>query len=193
MKKYKNIDEMKKTMKKIGISEETIKKIQFPDTAGLRNPEPKEIVKLINHIDEFLTEEQRILVMQEQGCCKSGIGPKAHSGFGLEHAEKSIDEKVKLLNIAKIPHKAPCHLNGDGTLSVYWGFGNKGQYRCVCWIVNNLPDKKVPLTFCGCCGGHIRNNYQKSLGVKLQLLDIVSSAASSDGEKQCEFLFKILT
>ena len=189
MNKRKNIISMKETMKNIGVPEETIALINFPDTS--RNPEPEEIITLINDIDEFLTEEQRILVMQEQGCCKSGIGPKAHQAFGQEHAGKTIDDKVTLLNKTKMPHKAPCRLNGDGTLSVYWSFGEKGEYKCVCGIVKKLPEKKVPLTFCGCCGGHICNNYKKSLGVNLRLKKIVSSAASSGGKEHCEFLFEI--
>ena len=52
---------------------------------------------------------------------------------------------------------------------------------------------KVPLTFCGCCGGHIRNNYQKSLGVNLRLKEIVSSSSNSKGKKRCEFQFEILS
>ena len=51
--------------------------------------------------------------------------------------------------------------------------------------------EEVPLTFCGCCGGHIRNNYQKSLGVKLRLKEIVSSSSSSNGKKRCEFLYEV--
>ena len=138
---------MQKTMNKIGIPEETIALIKFPDIAGPRNPEPDAIIALVNSIDELLTEEQRILIMQEQGCHKSGIGPKAHRAFGQEHASRTIAEKVDLLNKAKLPHKSPCHLNDDGTLTVYWGLGKKGEYKCPCGIVNNLTDKKVPITF----------------------------------------------
>jgi hypothetical protein len=131
--------------------------------------------------------------MEEQGCCKTGKGPAAHGGFGKANEGKTLNEKVSLLNNTKMPHNAPCRLNDDNTLSVFWGFEEEGNYGCVCGIIKKLPKSvEVPRTFCGCCGGHIRHNYQKSLDVKLRLKDIVSSAVSSKGKKRCEFLFEIV-
>jgi len=182
------LKQIPETMRKQGIPEETVAKFHSPESGG-----PEEVMALINQMDALLTKEQRLSVMQEQGCCKSGIGPKAHSAFGREHAGKPLEEKVRLLNGAEgMPHKAPCRLNGDGTLTVHWGAENTKGRDCPCGVIKKLPGPcTVPLSFCGCCGGHIRNNYQKSLGVKLRLKEIVSSSSSSNGKKRCEFLFAI--
>jgi len=182
------LKQIPETMRKQGISEETIAQFDYTEKGG-----SEEVMALINQMDKLLTKEQRLSIMQEQGCCKSGIGPKAHLAFGRENAGKPLAEKVKLLNDAKgMPHKAPCCLNDDGTLTVHWGAENMRGRSCPCGFTKKLPESyEVPLTFCGCCGGHIRNNYQKSLGVKLRLKEIVSSSSSSNGKKRCEFLYEV--
>ncbi len=180
---------IKQTMIKTGIPDETINEFHFIE-AGAKS---EEVMELINQMDSTLSKEQCLNIMEEQGCCKSGIGPAAHRAFGQAHIDKTLTEKVKLLNEAQMPHKAPCHLNDDGTLTVYWGSENLKSKSCPCGYIKKLPDSyEVPQTFCGCCGGHIRNNYQKSLGVKLHLIDIVSSSSSSGGKKRCEFLFEVV-
>ena len=165
---------------------------QFDFSGDAENP-AGHVVSIIQQMDALLSKEQCLSVMQEQGCCKTGKGDRAHRAFGRAHADAPLAEKVRLLNEAEMPHKAPCRLNPDGTLSVWWGFETEGRYGCVCSIVKKLPKPAaVPATFCGCCGGHIRHNYQHSLGVKLRLKKIVSSAASSGGTQHCEFQFEIV-
>lgn len=182
------LKQIPETMRKQGIPEEVL--IQFDPP---QSNSAEDVMALVNQMDKLLSKEQRLSVMQEQGCCKSGMGPAAHREFGRANAGKTLEEKVALLNAADMPHKAPCHLNDDNTLSVYWGADDMSQRSCPCGFTKKLPDSfEVPLTFCGCCGGHIRNNYQKSLGVKLRLKEIVSSSSNSRGTKRCEFLFEIV-
>jgi len=181
------LKQIPETMRKQGIPDETIAKFSFSESGGA-----EEVMALIGQMDRLLTKEQCLSVMQEQGCCKTGMGPKAHSAFGQENRDKTLEEKICLLNLAQMPHKAPCRLNGDGTISIYWGANDLKKKSCPCGFINKLPEPfEVPKTFCGCCGGHIRSNYQKSLGVKLRLKEIVSSSSSSGGKKRCEFLYEI--
>lgn len=181
------LKQIPETMRKQGIPDETIARFDFPEASG-----SEEVMALISQMDKLLTPEQCLAVMQEQGCCKTGKPAAPHRAFGIEHKSKALAEKVELLNKANIPHKAPCHLNTDGTLSVYWGADHLRKKSCPCGIIKKLPDSYVvPKTFCGCCGGHIRANYQRSLGVKLRLKEIVSSSSSSSGKKRCEFLYEV--
>jgi hypothetical protein len=183
------IKQIPETMRKQGIPEETISQFDFPEASGA-----EEVMALVCQMDKLLSKEQCLLVMQEQGCCKTGKGPTTHSAFGKAIKDKPLKERVALLNEAKLPHKAPCRLNDDGTLSVWWGSENLSKGSCPCGFIKKLPESAdVPLTFCGCCGGHIRNNYQKSLGVKLRLKEIVSSSSNSKGTKRCDFLFEVIT
>jgi hypothetical protein len=181
------LKQIPETMRKQGMPPETIGLFEIPDEYS-----SEAVMSLITQMDNLLSEEQRLAVMQEQGCCKTGKPAAPHRAFGIEHAGKTLAEKVDLLNNAGIPHKAPSRLNGDGTLTVYWGVDDLRKKSCPCGIIKKLPDSyEVPKTFCGCCGGHIRSNYQKSLGVKLRLKEIVSSSSSSNGSKRCEFLYEV--
>ena len=183
------VKQIPEAMRQQGMSEEIMAQFHFPETNNA-----EEVMALIKQMDKLLSKDQCLLIMQEQGCCKTGIGPKAHHAFGQANKGKALEEKVSLLNEAQMQHKAPCRLNDDNTLSVYWGADDMKKRRCSCGFINKLPDSfEVPLTFCGCCGGHIRYNYQKSLGVKLRLKEVVSSSSNSNGKKRCEFLFDIMS
>ena len=186
-----NAVKIKQTMVEQGIPEEVIMQFEFPDSYKNHRPEP--IIPLINQMDRLLSKEQCLSIMEQQGCCKTGKPDVAWRAFGRKHANKTVEEKLELLAELDTPHKAPCHLNSDGTLSVYWGFEHDGRYHCVCSAIKNLPQPvNISHTYCGCCGGHIRHHYQNGLGVRLRLKEVVSSPISSGGEKRCEFLFEIL-
>lgn len=176
------------TMRKQGFSEEVISQIAAGDEYS-----SEAVMALIDRMDRLLTKEQRLSIMQEQGCCKTGAGPKAHGEFGKSVAGKPLAEKIALMGELKTVHKAPCRINDDGTLTVYWGSEDLDSRSCPCGVIKKLPESfTVPITFCGCCGGHIKNNYQKSLGVKLRLKEVVSSSSSSNGKKRCEFLYDVI-
>ena len=179
---------IKQTMIKKGFPEEAIDALEFPDAKAAS----EDVMALIGRMDKMLTMEECLSIMQEQGCCVTGKPAAAHRDFGRKHMGEPLAEKISRLHELETPHKPPCRLNPDGTLSVYWSCGQEGQYECVCGFVRRLPQPaEISSTFCGCCGGHARKNLQKSLGVKLRLMEIVSSAASSGGKKHCEFLYEV--
>ena len=179
---------MKKTMIKLGISQEIIDKFDVFDTRGFYQ---EDVIPFINQMDKLLSSEQCLAVMEQQGCCKTGKNDMATRAFGLEHADKTIEEKIELLPKAKIPYGVPCKLNNDGTI-----MGYLENYQCGCYGIRKLkklsPSVKVPHTYCGCCGGYLKHHLQNALGVNLRLKKIVSSPNSSDGKKRCEFLFEIM-
>lgn len=182
--------DIQKTMVKKGISDDIIKQFDF---SKKNDNLTAAILRLINQMDELLSKELCLSIMEEQGCCTTGKPAKAHSDFGKKYSDKTIVERIKLFDKLETPHKPPCKLNENGTLSVFWGTGNEGDYKCVCGFIKKLSQPiAVSKTFCGCCGGHARKNLQKSLGVKLRLSKIVSSAINSKGKKRCEFLYKIV-
>ena len=185
-----NALKIKKTMQKQGIPKETISRFEYPDPKGNR-PEP--MIAFVNQMDEYLTPGQCLSVMEEQGCCKTGISDAANRAFGNEHAGKPLKEKVRLLAKADIPYKVQHKLNSDNTLSVYWGAGKPGDYKCVCSSIKKLTNpQNISHTWCGCCGGHAKHHLQNALAVKLQLKEVVSSPISSGGRERCEFIFDIL-
>ena len=108
-------DKIKKTMLKQGIPDEIIKQFNFPDSLSLENT-----IAFIDQMDKLLSQEQCLAIMEEQGCVKTGKMDVASRAFGKEHMDKTLEEKIKLLDEADISYRTPgsCRLNNDGTLSV---------------------------------------------------------------------------
>ena len=66
-------------------------------------------------MDKLLSPEQCLAIMEEQGCIKTGKMDVASRAFGREHMDKTLEEKIKLLDGANIPYRIPCRLNAEGT------------------------------------------------------------------------------
>jgi hypothetical protein len=130
--------------------------------------------------------------MEEQGCFKGDSTAKPFIEFGEKHVGKTVEERLKLFDELNASYKVPCSLNEDGTLSIYFCIIEGDKTKCICrQKPKDVAMKDVSLTFCACCGGHLRFTYQLALGVRLRLIEVVSSALNSGGEKRCEFLFEI--
>jgi len=184
---------IKKTMLKQGIPAEIMEQFVFPDSLSLETT-----IAFIDQMDQLLSKEQCLAIMEEQGCVKTGKIDVASRAFGQEHIGKTLEEKIKLLDKANIPYRPldHCRLNPDGTFSVGRPRkgGESGGYQCGCYAITKSPQRPphISQTYCGCCGGLWRHVYQNALGVKLRLIEIVSSPHSSNGEKHCEVLFEII-
>lgn len=188
-----NVKSIKKAMKEKGIPAEIMAQFDFPISQG---NQPMEVLALIGQMDALLTQEQRLSVMEEQGCFKTGQGHEMNLAFGRTHAGKSVEERISLLADATAHPNVPCRINEDGTLSIHWEIGEEGNYQCVCACYKRLKKDQpqtgnLSKTYCGCCGGHIRHHYQNILGVELRLKEVVSSPISSNGQECCAFLFEI--
>ena len=185
---------IKKTMIKQKISSDLIEQMGFDDQAN--GNDPNSILPVIDKMDELLSREQVLAIMEQQGCCKGGQRDKDCKAFALEHADKTLVEKLALL--PNIQYMMAPWLNDDGTLTVEWGEGyqngkHTGKTTCSCGIIKQLKQPfSVSDTFCGCCAGHFKHHYQTALGVKLKLKEIRSSPLNTNGEKPCSFTFEIL-
>ena len=181
------IDNMLKTMQKQGISDEIISQFKRPKT---KTPKPEDIVAFVEQMDDMLSKEQCLSIMSEQGCYKTDRVSEKFRIFGELHKDKTLAERIALLPELDSPHRVPCFINNDGTITLKFGSENEG-FGCLCSTVKKLKSPIIPLTYCGCCGGHVKYTHEFALGVTLRLKEIVSSMATSDGEKPCEFIFEI--
>lgn len=145
-------------------------------------------------LDCTLSLKDRLAVMEELGCCKTN--QEKHKAFYQKYADKTLKERVDLMDEIDSPHKAPTVLHEDNTLSVFWSYGEADHFTCICsckMIQNIKKSDSLPesSTYCACCAGNIKALWQTALGVNLQLKKVVSSALISGGKKRCEFLFDV--
>ena len=181
-----NIFEVKQTMLEKGIPKEIMEQFIFPET-DLGTPEEK--IAFVNQMDNLLLRDQILAIMEEQGCEKNA--PSAELMQKLK--SKSIEERIKILNSRWQKHQWFCKINNDGTLSVSWGYEDKGKYICICPRLEKfVKPATVSITYCGCCSGHIKYGLEQELEVKLRLVETVSSPLSSSGEKHCEHRYRIV-
>jgi len=185
------IEKMLETMREQGIPDEIISRLPM---SRIKKATPEEIVAFIEGMDKQLSKEQCVAVMNEQGCNNSNKTSAAFRKFGEKYADKTLSDRINLMSELETGHKVDiCRLNDDGTITLTFGFdGNKGNWSCPCSPIKKLKPYNFPLTYCGCCGAHVRYTHEFALGVKLQLKEIVSSKANSDGEKPCEFVYEIM-
>jgi len=185
------IENMLQTMREQGIPEKTISQLPMP---RIKKATPQEIVAFIKGMDKILSKEQCIAVMNEQGCNKSNKISAGFREFGELYKNKTLEERIALFSEIDTSHKVnSIRLNEDGTITFIMGNdGKKGDWSCPCHPIKMLKPYNFPLTYCGCCGAHVKYTHEFALGVTLRLKKIVSSKANSDGEKPCEFVFEII-
>ena len=181
-----NIFEIKRTMVEKGIPAETIEQFVFPET---EEETPEEKIAFTEQMDKLLSREQILSVMEEQGCLKHEHTAESM----LKFKGKTVKERIEILNSVYKKHELYSRINGDGTLSVSWGYEDKGKYVCICPRLEKLAKPATAsITYCGCCSGTIKYGLEQDLGVKLRLVETVSSPLSSNGEKHCEHRYEII-
>ena len=184
------VEKMLETMHNQGIPEETIAKFTLP---RIKKATPEEIVGFTRQMEELLSKEQCLCVMDEQGCNKSNKVSAAFRKFGEKYADKTLAERIEFMSELETGHKVNhISLNDDGTVTLKFGTASGEGYKCPCTPIKKLKPYDFPLTYCGCCGAHVRYTHEFALGVKLRLKEIVSSMANSNGEKGCEFIYDVV-
>jgi hypothetical protein len=188
-----NIKRMGRTMSKMKISPEIMAQMDFDADDRGNNVFPR--IAVIEKMDELLTNEQKLAVMEPEGCCKGGKRDADCKAFGKEHKDKPLAEKLALM--FSVEYMMTPHLNDDGsfriTMSGHQNGVHTGKTTCSCGAIKKLKQPfTVSKTYCGCCAGHFLYHYQNALGVKLRIKEINSSPLDSNGENPCSFTFEVL-
>lgn len=145
-------------------------------------------------MNEKLPKEKVQQIIEANACCKSGARLKASKEFARIHADKSIEERLKLISERPYMNMGSAELDTEGYLLVHGvSFYNGERFECVCPTVSKVKrDYAIPREYCYCCGGHFKFHYEIMLGTKLELTEIVSSPHDTDGREPCAFRFRII-
>jgi hypothetical protein len=140
----------------------------------------------MNRMDELLDLETRKTVREGCACCLGGQRQIISSDIGKNN--KTLEERIKAANEAKFVFGHSVKMADDGKILVQFFPDGMEQYRCPCM---SRVQKEMPLTYCFCCGGHVKHHLQNALGHKLDCTTLFT-ARSSGGKKPCTFSFKML-
>ncbi len=145
-------------------------------------------------MNEKYPKEQVQEIIEANACCKSGARLKASKEFARVHADKSLEERLKLISERPYMNMGRAELDENGEILVHAvSFHNGERFECVCPTVSKVKrDYAIPREYCYCCGGHFKFHYEIMLGMKLELTEIVSSPHDTEGKEPCAFRFRII-
>jgi len=145
----------------------------------------------VNEMDKSLDKDTCLKILEECACT---------IGSSLEKKVRQVAEKInslslkeKIKKVAEIKHLGNPILRKDGTILVNLANTNEdGKYVCPCPQVSGVDiEKPKTHTYCLCCGGHLKFQYEIALGKKLDV-KVHSSPFESNGKKPCVFLITII-
>lgn len=183
---YHRIEHLEDGLREAGVARRTIDRIMEGGDAIRRGTKPEEkaawMAEAMRRMDKLLDKRTRYAAREACACCLGGRRLK--TAKAIAKANGTLEERIKAVDDARFVGSAV--IQKDGKILVRFGAGPP-PYRCVC-----LPKAEKPLsiTYCYCCGGHVKHHLQIALGRSLNC-KVRSSALSSGGKKPCTFLFAL--
>lgn len=140
----------------------------------------------MERMDALMDRETRNAVREACACCLGG----KRNELCREIAKKfeTLEDRIKAANETKMTFGHSVEMRDDGKVLVCFSPEGQESYRCVCM---RGAEKPMSMTYCYCCGGHVKHHLETALGRKLKLA-VRSSALSSGGRKPCTFLFELM-
>jgi hypothetical protein len=186
---YHRIGELATQLGKAGIKQETIDKIMEGGENILRTTSPAKkadwMREAMLRMNKILDLKTRKAVREACACRLTGRPLKASQAIASEN--KSLEDRIKAANKAFSVFGGCVRVQENGEILVRFAPEGLDHYRCACL---RGADKPLPVTYCFCCGGHVKHHLQIALGRELDCTTR-SSALSSGGKLTCTFSFKI--
>jgi hypothetical protein len=139
----------------------------------------------MQRMNRLLGLETRHIVREACACCLGGKREALVKQIARNY--DNLEERIRAANEAKLVFGHSVTLQEDGRVLVRFAPDESTNNRCVC-----LPKAEgvMPVTYCYCCGGHIKHHLQIALDRELAVI-VRSSALSSGGKRPCSFWFTI--
>jgi hypothetical protein len=154
-----------------------------PNTSGEAKAEW--MAGAMRRMNGLLDFDTRRSVREACACCLGGKRLKLSKGISRQGG--TLEERIAVANETRYVFGHSVSMEADGRILVRFAPDESENNRCVC-----LPKAQgtVPVTYCYCCGGHIKHHLQIALDRELEMM-VRSSALSSAGKRPCSFWFKI--
>ena len=179
---------LEEALQKEGVAPEVAAQI-LGDGATLRGdctPEAQIewVTGAMGRMDELLDAPTRQAARIRCACCLGGKRGKLSRAIGQEHA--TLDERVRAANATPFVFGHSVTQTEDGGFVVSFQPEGWQSYRCSCLKGAAEP---ISITYCYCCGGHVKHHLRRALGCELTV-EVISSALASAGQERCSFLLR---
>lgn len=185
---YHRIGRLAEQLEAAGIDREIIDRIMEGGEDVLRKTSPEKKTDWLREamlkMNKLLDIETRKAVREGCACCLGGIRLKISKSIAQEN--DTLEDRIKAANEAHYVGSLKMQENGE--ILAQFDLQKAAPYHCYC-----LPQAKepLPITYCYCCGGHVKHHLQIALDRELDCT-VRSSALSSGGEFPCTFSFRII-
>ena len=137
----------------------------------------------MGRLDDLLDAETRHAVREGCACCLGGKRLEISKGIAKQHA--TLEGRIAAANEARFVFGHSVTMQDDGQILVRFGPDGEATFSCPCL---KKAEGRLSITYCYCCGGHVKHHLQTALDRKLKV-QVRSSVLSSGGTRNCSFLF----
>lgn len=186
---YGRIQKLAESLENAGIDPAVCAEILAGGEAILKGTKPEQKAEWMREamlrMNRLLDLPTRFAVREACACCLGGKRLEISKEIAKKY--ERFEDRLQAANEARFVFGHSVTLQEDGKILVSFFPAGLETYRCVC-----LPkaQQRIPVTYCYCCGGHVKHHLQIALGRSLSLT-VRSSALSSGGQKPCTFLFTL--
>ena len=187
---------LKRVLKEQNIDENVVNKINV----GFENVTDKSAKKkkaeylfhAVNEMERSLDKDTCQRILESCACVTKGSGLEKTIKRFTEKT-KSLSLKEKIEELCKIKHMGNPVLLKDGTILVSPGsISENSIYSCPCPQISGVDiEKPKSHTYCLCCVGQFKFQYENALEKKIDV-KIKSSPFKSNGKKPCAFILSII-
>lgn len=187
---YGRIDKLYQSLTAAGIADGVVAEIMSGGATIRKNTSPEKkagwLAGAMRRMDRLLDRDTRQTVREACACCLGGKRLQISKAIARDNA--GLADRVRAANEAKLVFGHGVSMEDDGTIRVCFSPEGLERYRCPC-----LPKalESLPITYCYCCGGHVKHHLQIALGRKVSGT-VQTSALSSGGKQPCTFVFLLM-
>ena len=188
---YGRIAKLDEQLRAAGVAEETVAIVMASGETIRKTAKPE--VKAawlrgaMERMDDLLDPATRIAVREGCACCLGGKRGEISNAIGKKYL--TLPERIAAANEAHYVFGHSVTLQSDGLVLVCFAPEGQSPYRCSC--LGGQVVEPISLTYCACCGGHVKHHLQQALGRKLSC-EARSSALASGQTLPCSFLFTFI-
>ncbi len=186
---YNRIEVLARQLEKAEVDPGTIDRIMEGGENILRKTTP---AKKADWMREAMLRMNKLLDLKtcktvREACACRLTGQPLKASQAIARENNTLEDRIKAANKAISVYGGCVSMQENGEVLMRFGPEGLDHYRCPC-----LPgaDKPLPVTYCFCCGGHVKYHLQISLGRELDYT-IRSTALSSGGKLPCIFSLRI--
>lgn len=143
------------------------------------------LAEAMRRMEALLDEPTRRAVREAGACCLRGKRLALSRAIANEH--ETLEERIRAAGETPFVFGHSVTRSAEGDVLVQFHPEGQGPYRCGC--IREVVEP-MPLLYCYCCAGHVRQHLSKALDRDVEVT-VATSVLASRGAEPCRFVCKL--